>query len=133
MPTSVGLIYSLGTGRGDVVFELEPGAEGRGSPGSSRGRIARGAGLLDVPPLASARLRMVSRYATCGLPTLAPTPNSRIMRSTMISSAVRPSRENGLAGFQVRVHAEGGVFLGQLLNRHAHLFLVGLVFGSTAS
>src|SRR3989304_4332788 len=36
-------------------------------------------------PSASASLLMVSLYATCGRPTLASTPNSRFMRSTMIS------------------------------------------------
>ena len=34
--------------------------------------------------------RMVSRYATCGLPTLASTLNSRRMRSTMISRCSSP-------------------------------------------
>ena len=41
-------------------------------------------------PSASAEPRMVSRYATCGLPTFATTPNSRFMRSTRISRCSSP-------------------------------------------
>ena len=39
------------------------------------------------------RRRIVSRYATWGLPTLASTPNSRFMRSTMISRCSSPMPE----------------------------------------
>ena len=37
------------------------------------------------PAMAILTMRIVSRYATCGLPTLQSTLNSRSMRSTMIS------------------------------------------------
>src|SRR6202044_2186764 len=52
--------------------------------------LAASAGLLDVFPSPSASRKIVSRYATCGRPTLACTPNSRIMRSTMISRCSSP-------------------------------------------
>src|SRR5512140_3741738 len=44
-------------------------------------------------PSASDLRRMVSRYATCGLPTLASTLYSRIMRSMMISTCHPPIPE----------------------------------------
>ena len=44
-------------------------------------------------PSPSASFKIVSRYATCGRPTLACTLNSRIMRSTMISRCSSPIPE----------------------------------------
>src|SRR6266511_3978330 len=44
-------------------------------------------------PSDSTDFLMVSRYATCGAPTFASTPNSRFMRSTMISGCSSPMPE----------------------------------------
>src|SRR5688572_32090833 len=44
-------------------------------------------------PSDSSDFLQVSRYATCGLPTEASTPNSRFMRSTMISRCSSPMPE----------------------------------------
>ena len=82
--------------------------------------------LMCLPSLSMVP-RMVSRYATCGLPTLASTLNSRRMRSTMISRCSSPMPEMMVcAGLFVGRHAERRVFLGETLQRQAHLFLVGL-------
>src|SRR6266568_5139871 len=45
---------------------------------------------MNFPSMYSTRLRTVSRYATCGRPTLASTLNSRRIRSTMISRCSSP-------------------------------------------
>ena len=37
--------------------------------------------------------------------------------------------DDGLSGVGIGVNLEGGIFLGQLGERHAHLFLVGLGLG----
>ena len=75
-------------------------------------------------------LRIVSRYATCGLPTLASTPNSRFMRSTMISRCSSPMPEMMVWPLSSSVlHAERRVFLGQAAEGDAHLLLVGLGLG----
>src|SRR5271157_5228455 len=85
-------------------------------------------------PSASEFLRMVSRYATCGLPTLAPTPNSRIMRSTMISKCNSPIPERMVCP------VSGSVFTLKVGSSWASFWMAipifswsALVFGSTAS
>ena len=58
---------------------------------SRRGRTGPTTRLLDELAFDwIAALRIVSRYATCGLPTFASTLNSRFMRSTMISRCSSP-------------------------------------------
>ncbi len=75
-------------------------------------------------------LRMVSRYATCGLPTLAPTLNSRCMRSTMISrcSSPMPARMVCPVSGSVVTRSVGSSCT-SFCNRHAQLFLIGLGLG----
>ena len=81
-------------------------------------------------PSASAFLRMVSRKATLGSPTLASTLCSRFMRSTRISRCSSPMPLMMVwPGLLVGAHLEGGVLVGQPRQRNAHLFLVGLGLG----
>ena len=70
---------------------------------------------------------IVSRYATCGLPTLASTLNSRIMRSTSTSRCSSPMpRDDRLAGLVVGVDLERRVLVGERAERLAELVLVVL-------
>src|SRR5256885_12321755 len=48
---------------------------------------------MNLPSTSSTRLRTVSRYATCGRPTLASTLNSRFIRSTSTSKCSSPIPE----------------------------------------
>ena len=69
---------------------------------------------------------MDSLYATCGLPTVAPTLNSRSIRSTRISRWSSPIPDDDrLARLRVGPHAERGVFLAQLVEGLGKLVLVG--------
>ena len=75
-------------------------------------------------------LRMVSRYATCGLPTLAPTLNSRCMRSTMISRCNSPMPARMVCPVSGSVETWSvGSSCTSFGDRHAQLFLIGLGLG----
>ena len=61
---------------------------------------------------------MVSRYATCGLPTFASTLNSRSEPvDDDLEVELAHAGDDRLAGLLVGVHAEGRVFFGELLQR----------------
>ncbi len=73
---------------------------------------------------------IVSRYATCGLPTCASTLNSRIIRSTSTSRCSSPMpADDRLAGLVVGVDPERRVLVGERAERLAELVLVGLRLG----
>ena len=131
MPASVGVMNSFGIAAArDIVLELEPAPARQRLHANLDARVLaagrRSACIVRVVGFAHCS-RMVSRYATCGLPTLAPTPNSRIMRSTMISRCSSPIPDRMVCPVSGSVvNLERGIFLRQLRDRHAQLFLVGL-------
>jgi len=88
-------------------------------------RLSAPAGLLDVFASAVAFLRIVSRYATCGRPTLACTLYSRSMRSTIISKCNSPMPEISVCPVSGSVERGTSDLLRQPLHRHAQFVLVG--------
>ena len=68
---------------------------------------------------------MVSRYATCGLPTLASTWNSRFKPvHDYLQVQFTHSRDDCLPGLIVGMHPKRGIFLRQFTQSHTHFFLV---------
>ena len=79
--------------------------------------LARAAGLLLVDVVDLDLLAIVSRYATCGSPTLASTLNSRFMRSTQdFEVELAHARDDRLAGLVVGRDAEVGSSCGRRLS-----------------
>src|SRR5450759_2203259 len=116
---------------GDVILEHEPTAgRQRLDADFDVAVLPVTAGLLDVAAfgfgvlaygLAIRHLRLADVGADTEL------PHHAVDNDFQVKFA-HPGKD-GLAGFGVRIDAEGGVFLCQLLNRHAHLFLIGLGLG----
>ena len=73
---------------------------------------------------------MVSRWATCGLPTLA--SDAKLALHAVdddFQVQLAHAGDDGLARLFVGTHAEGRVFGGQTRQGDAHLFLVSLGLG----
>ena len=82
---------------------------------------------MNLPSTSSTRFRIVSRKATCGLPTLASTLNSRFMRSTRISRCSSPMPAMIVWPVSdVGADPERRVLFLQLLQRDRQLVLVRL-------
>ena len=122
-------MYSLGIdAAANVVDELEARPVGSGSTRSlTRAVLAAAARLLHVRVLGFGGLadRLAIRHLRLAdIRRHAELAHHAVDDDFEVQFA--HARENRLPGFRIGIHAERRVFLGQLLNRHAHLFLIGL-------
>src|SRR5450759_2819510 len=115
----------------DVILEHEPAAgRQRLDADFDVAVLAVTAGLLDVAAfgfgmLANGLAILHLRLADVGADTKLP---HHAVHDDFQVKLAHPGKD-GLAGFGIRIHPEGRIFLRQLLNRQAHLFLVGLGLG----
>ena len=72
---------------------------------------------------------MVSRYATCGLPTFGlDFVFAHHAVDDDFEMQLAHAADDGLPAVGIGVNFEGGIFLRQFRQRHAHFFLIGLGF-----